>query len=197
MQGVYDASFTAFFNGNLAGLAGILFALIWTLVTRPFGAELALRRLMHASWRDLARMARGDREDDYRHLTARMLDRLGQLVPRMAASSDTEFTDGFKELRIGFSTLDLQRDEHRLQGQAQDAIRDVLCGVAAHYQWALRQPVKAAASDLLLGQIDGALTQARHIDSAAADEVQNALVELRLSLFPGAAGPVIAPAGAI
>ncbi|KPC54753.1 FUSC family protein [Amantichitinum ursilacus] len=189
VQGVYDANFTSFFNGNLAGLAGILFALIWTLVTRPFGVELAKRRLIQSSWRDLARNAAGDHEDDYRHLTARMLDRLGQLMPRLAASGDDSFSDGFRELRVGFSTLDLQRDEHRLQGPAQDAIHDVLCGVASHYDRALALAETTTASEQLRGQIDVAIERARHIDSAAALEAQNALVEIRTSLFPGATGP--------
>ncbi len=44
IQGTYDANFLTFVNGNLAGPAGLLFAFVWTRVTRPFGAEFAAAR---------------------------------------------------------------------------------------------------------------------------------------------------------
>ena len=53
IQGAYDADFFAFVNSNLAGPIGLLFAFIWTLVARPFGAELAAKRLTRFSWKDI------------------------------------------------------------------------------------------------------------------------------------------------
>ena len=44
LQGSYNADFQTFFNTNVAGVAGILFALVWTLLVRPFGTAAAARR---------------------------------------------------------------------------------------------------------------------------------------------------------
>ena len=54
IQGAYDADFFVFLNSNLAGVAGLLFAYVWTRATRPFGAELAVRRLLRSGWEDRA-----------------------------------------------------------------------------------------------------------------------------------------------
>lgn len=56
IQGAYDADFLSFANSNLAGPMGLLFAFIWTLVARPFGSELAAKRLTRFSWRDIVGM---------------------------------------------------------------------------------------------------------------------------------------------
>ncbi|MGK9522643.1 FUSC family protein, partial [Salmonella enterica subsp. enterica] len=53
IQGAYDADFLSFANSNLAGPVGLLFAFVWTLIARPFGAELAAKRLTRFSWRDI------------------------------------------------------------------------------------------------------------------------------------------------
>ncbi|MDR3429251.1 FUSC family protein [Silvimonas sp.] len=188
IQGAYDANFTSFFNGNIAGAAGAVFALTWTLVTRPFGTKLATHRLVHSSWQDLANTAAGHDAKDYARLSARMLDRLGQLVPRLAANADDRQTDGFKELRVGYSALELQRDELELSGDIHGAIEQVLDGIAQHYQDCVDKPSAPHAPEALKSSIDMAigytLTQADQISR----EALNALVELRVSLFPGAAG---------
>ena len=36
----------------IAGVAGLLFAFLWTRATRPFGAELAAARLLRSGWAD-------------------------------------------------------------------------------------------------------------------------------------------------
>ncbi|SCK18581.1 FUSC family protein [Vogesella sp. LIG4] len=191
IQGAYNADFTSYVNGNVAGAVGGLLALIWTLLTRPFGTDLALRRLVHTSWRDLAHAAAGRHSDDYPRLTSLMLDRLGLLVPRLAASGDDSLTDGFRELRVGFSALDLQRDELRLPDKAHQAIDSVLQSVGKHFQHCADsgsfQPPAAAA----LTQLDTAIANAIACASTAGNEARNALVELRVSLFPQA--PAYAP----
>jgi hypothetical protein len=39
IQSAYDANFQVFSNSDLSGQVGLLFAYLWTRVTRPFGAE--------------------------------------------------------------------------------------------------------------------------------------------------------------
>lgn len=187
LQGAYQADFTAFLNGNLAGVAGVLFALVWTLLTRPFGTELALRRLVHASWRDLANTAAGHAVTDHARLTARMLDRLGQLIPRLAASGNDSVTDGFKELRVGFSTLELQREELDLSGATRDAIQAVLDALADYYRRCLAERTHQAPQADLQQRIDAAIARIVTRRTAAARIALNALVELRVALLPNAA----------
>lgn len=186
LQGAYQADFTAFLNGNLAGVAGVLVALGWTLLTRPFGTELALRRLVHASWRDLADTAAGHAVTDHARLTARMLDRLGQLIPRLAASGNDTVTDGFKELRVGFSTLELQREELDLSGTTRDAIQAVLDALADYYRRCLAERTHRAPQADLQHRIDAAIARTVTRRSAAARIALNALVELRVALLPTA-----------
>jgi len=193
LQGAYDADFLGFVNGNIAGVVGVMFALIWVLLTRPFGADLAMRRLVHSSWKALARMAAGRHHEDYATLTALMLDRLSLLMPRLAASGHDKLTDGFAELRVGFSTLDLQRDEHRLAEPAQGLVQQVLRAVAAHYQRCADERRALAAPAQLAVDIDAAIhaTLAGEYN-AATREALNALVELRVTLFPAAEQPAAA-----
>lgn len=188
IQGAYSADFPSFFNGNIAGVVGVLLALIWTLLTRPFGTELALRRLVRASWNDLAITAAGQHSDDYAQLTARMLDRLGLLMPRMATSGNDQLTDGFRELRVGFSALDLQRDEHRLADKAHHAIDTALQSVSAHFQACAATGHYLATPATLLHQLDSAIANTLAETGKAAQEARNALVELRVTLFPDAEG---------
>ncbi|MBV8679384.1 MAG: FUSC family protein [Aquitalea sp.] len=191
LQGAYDTDFTAFFNGNVATVVGVSFALLFSLLVRPFGIELAIRRLRRASWHDLAETASGRRLEDYPQLTARMLDRLGQLIPRLAANGHDQLPLVFSELRTGFSVLHLQRDENALPGPAGVRVQHVLDGVAAHYHQALALRLQPQTAAGLLAQIDTALAQVlaepRRNDHHVLT-VLNALVELRITLFPAAAG---------
>jgi len=185
LQDTYTADFTVFINSNLAGLAGVLFALLWTLLTRPFGTDLAIRRLVHSSWKALAQMAAGERRDDDANLIARMLDCLSLLMPRLAASGHDTLTDGFSELRVGFSALDLQRDEHRLPEPARGPIQQVLQAVAAHYQRCVDERRPLAVPPQLAAAIDAALRVASQETGPAAREALSALVELRITLLQG------------
>ncbi|BBF85858.1 inner membrane component of tripartite multidrug resistance system [Aquitalea magnusonii] len=195
LQGAYDTDFTAFFNGNVATVVGVSFALLFSLLVRPFGIELAIRRLRRASWHDLARMAAGRGLDDYPQLTARMLDRLGQLIPRLAASGHDQLPQAFSELRTGFSVLHLQRDENALSGPAGLRVQQVLDEVAAHYRQALALRQQAPTRAQLLQRIDAALDQVLAVSRRSDHHVLtvlNALVELRVTLFPAAGSYAVA-----
>ncbi|KMN48011.1 transporter [Chromobacterium violaceum] len=187
LQQSYNADFQSFLNSNLAGAAGILFALVWTLTTRPFGAELTLRRLIRSNWRDLAHNAAGRHGGDYARLTALMLDRLSLLAPRLAADG-ADPSAGFRELRVGFSALDLQRDEHRLAGAAHQAVDAALQGVSEHFRACAQADRYLDAPDALLGRLDAAIALTLADPAPAAREARGALVEMRVSLFPDAEG---------
>ncbi len=84
IQGAYDADFFTFVNSNLAGPVGLLFAFIWTLVMRPFGVELAAKRMTRFAWRDIVEMTEPASLAEQRKVGVQMLDRLMQHLPRLA-----------------------------------------------------------------------------------------------------------------
>src|SRR5471030_284471 len=220
IQGTYDANFLTFMNSNLAGPAGLLFAFVWTRVTRPFGAELAAARLIRSGWRDVALSASTRPVDDQKNLTARMIDRLMQVIPRLAASDDQRHPsiESFRDLRIAFNSLDLRRMRRRLHDADLASVDRVLEGVRAYFQQCVehgaRQPVPVsleAAIDIALDRITrrGGAVQAQAAAEAAAEAAQpdqaaavpgrqirdalHALVGMRLSLFPDTLGSALPP----
>lgn len=187
LSGAYNADFTTFFNSTLASTSGILFALIWTLLTRPFGAQLALHRLVHAWWADLARTASGEHAGDHADLSARMRDRLNLLLPRLAASGDDRLTDGFSELRVGMSVLTLQTDEHQLAPTGEQAVHRVLQQVAEHYRarpHVTPTEVSTPHASPLHDSIAMAIGQVVQARDPASRHVLHALAELHLTLCP-------------
>ncbi|WP_454757883.1 FUSC family protein [Cupriavidus campinensis] len=189
ISGAYSADFHTFFNSNIAGIAGIAFALVWTLVMRPFGTAAATRRLVRSSWGDIADNAVGTRPEEHTRLRARMLDRLAQLVPRLAASESEVSPDGFSEVRVELTTLALQREMPTLSAPEQHAVKRVLRSVAGYYQ----------------ARLDGKLNgppPALHTRLANAQQkVQSrialaALVEMQVALFPPAVVPAPVTGGA-
>ncbi|WP_342052552.1 MULTISPECIES: FUSC family protein [unclassified Cupriavidus] len=190
VQGAYSANFTTFFNGNIAGIAGILFALLWTLTVRPFGTQAAVRRLVRASWRDIADHANdgdpGRQTLQHTQFRARMLDRVSQLVPRLAASASEVSSDGFNEVRVELSTLALQRELPNLEPSQQHAVRRVLRSVAGYYEARLKGKLEAPPPALC--------TRLSRAQSLVRSPIAlSALVEMHVSMFPPAVLPAPIP----
>ena len=206
IQGAYDADFLVFLNSNIAGLTGLLYAFLWTRATRPFGAELAAARLMRSSWADVALSASTRPIEDQRNLASRMLDRLMQLIPRLAATDDHRHPsiEGFRDLRIAFNAVDLRRLRPRLRGDVPPAIDHVLAGVEAHFALCIDRRARQPVPESLKTSIDAAVGRvtaqglASQSDSAEISRRQlrdalHALVGLRLSLFPATLAPAAPP----
>lgn len=200
IQDAYDANFLVFLNSNLAGLAGLLYAYLWTRVTRPFGAELAASRLLRSSWADVALTASTRTIEDPRNLAARMLDRLMQLIPRLAATDDHRHPsiESFRDLRVALNALDLRRLTRRLGGEAPAAIDHVLDDVRQYFETCVERRARQPVPESLMGSIDAAVAHVTAQGVAVAGtssvasqtsarrlrEALHALVGLRLSLFP-------------
>ncbi|MGO4326547.1 FUSC family protein [Cupriavidus sp. 2TAF22] len=194
VQSVYDANFADIFNSSLASFAAMLFAPVWVLVTRPFGSHVMLRRLIRASWKDIALGA--DRREAAAHPTlgGRMLDRFSRLVPMLAANRDKASSDGFAELQAGFSALALQRDVGALQPGARRAVSRLLLAVARHYRSRVAAGHALPAPPALARRIDDAIAAIASPADAMSQEAIAALVSLRLSLFaPAGKGADAAP----
>ncbi|PLZ04248.1 FUSC family protein [Burkholderia sp. WAC0059] len=202
IQSAYDTDVLVFLNSNLSGVAGLLYAFVWTRATRPFGAELAARRLLVSSWSDVALTASTEPIDDQRNLYSRMLDRLMQLIPRLAASDDHRHPsiESFRDLRVALNALDLRRTRRRLTGDVLACVDGVMADVNAYFAECAKRRARQPVPPALLGAIDAALDR---VAAHGADDVSqmlrhrlrdtlHALVGLRLSLFPAAtaAGPI-------
>ena len=187
LSDAYSADFGLFVNSGLASVAGGLLALVWTLLTRPFGARLSLHRLLRATWADLADTAAGRHRADVSKLRARMIDRLAQLMPRLASATGLQGTEGLPELRVGLSAVLLQRDELQLPPQAAHDVQAALDALELHYRRRQQVPVDTPLqpSALLHRRLDRAIAViAAGPASADAHEALHALVELRLTLTP-------------
>jgi uncharacterized membrane protein YccC len=176
----YGGNIDTYLNSALAVVLGLSAALVATKLLRSVGAAWSAQRLLKAGWRDVARAAEhggGDRAV----LTGVMMDRLGLLMPRLAAVSpgaDIAAADMLLDLRVGLNMLALHRQRAHLPPASWPLIDAVLAGVAAHYQG---NPL-APASPRLLDSIDAALT----VRDARALTM---LVGLRSVMFPQAETP--------
>ncbi|WP_066737871.1 FUSC family protein [Cupriavidus sp. D384] len=183
VQTVYDANFVGLFNTNLANAAAMLFAPLWAMLARPFGAHVAAQRLIRASWQDLARAATWRAADAHTRVGAGMLDRLGQLMPRLGAGGGRLASDGFTELQIGYCTLTLQRALPSLPVSARKPVRRVLGIVARHFRARIKAGHTVEAPDALHAWIETSLVQLSALqDRALAADVQCALVVLGVTL---------------
>jgi hypothetical protein len=151
---------------------------------------LAALRLVQRGWKDIAAAAQGigyDREI----LMGRMLDRLGQLVPRLAKMDGHELTrlDGLAEVRIGFNILDLQRQRLLLAPEQANHLAEVLSATAVFYKQRIKGGITIEPPASLLERIDIAVVDLAVHDVERSEAALNALVGIRRVLFPHASPP--------
>lgn len=185
IQGAYDADFLSFVNSNLAGPMGLLFAFIWTLIARPFGAELAAKRLTRFSWRDIVSLTEPATLAEHRQLGVQVLDRLMQHLPRLAMTGqDTGIA--LREVRVALNMLDLLAYTPRMQGTSQALLRQVVAEVGDYFRACLKAGERLPAPSPLLMTMD---RTRRALSGEGDDETRlhllHALSGLRLALLPG------------
>ncbi|MGA7781824.1 MAG: FUSC family protein [Paraburkholderia sp.] len=191
----YDANFLTFLNANLAGLAGVIFASVLTGVLRPFGTNAAAERLTRSTWGDVVLSVSGLTIDQQRDLSARMLDRLMQLIPRVGPSDAHRHpaTESLRDMRIALNSLDLCRLTKKLPGESSAALRQALDGVRLHYEQCVAAGRRQTVPATLAVDIDTTITRIMAVFSTNPGapggkqrrEALRALAGLRLSLFPG------------
>lgn len=184
VQTLYDARFDDLFNSSLAIFAGMSFAPLWYMLTRPFGQHLAANRLIRANWRDIAHGADHGGWVAPPLLRARMLDRLARLIPMQSGGRDTSSHDEFVGLQVGFDTLTLQRDMADMAPPAQRAVVRVLRALAIYSRRRGRGRPAVEAPAALAARIDAACHAVALQTTPDARSALTALVGLRLTLFP-------------
>ncbi len=188
IQGAYDADFLNFSNANLAGPLGLLFAFIWTLVARPFGSELAAKRLTRFSWHDIVSLSEPATLAEHRHMGAQMLDRLMQHLPRLAMTGQ-DTGSALRELRVALNVLDLLAYAPRVQGVAHGLLRQVVAEVGEYFKACLKAGERLPAPSPLLMTLDRTRraldSQRLQGDDETRRHLLHALSGLRLALLPG------------
>jgi uncharacterized membrane protein YccC len=193
MVDTHNADMVSFVNSTLAQVVGYAAAAVTTSVFRRVGAGWTARRLLKAGWSELSRMGKGERVPSLPEFSARMVDRVGQLTPRLALAGkdqNLQAVDALRDLRIGLNMTLLQSVRARL-GRGEAAVGPLMKQLSRHF--ALRPGGDAGCERSLLDTLDNALRAicAGERDAAqrsdARREALAALTGMRRDLFPKAA----------
>jgi uncharacterized membrane protein YccC len=194
LQNTYTADFVTYANSGIAAVLGIASATIMTGVMRTTGADWSVRRLLRASWRDLAAIPRSHTPRERNALSGLLLDRLGLLVPRLAAGTGGELTavSALTDLRVGINMADLQNLRDSMPLPIRAAVDDVLLGAARHFAAQVAAGTALPPAFALLRTIDRALDATIDMPTAGIPRIRARdlllqLVGIRRSLFADAA----------
>jgi uncharacterized membrane protein YccC len=187
LQDTGVADIVSLVNNSLAQLAGIGAAAICTSLFRSVSAEWTARRVLHAGWADLSRLAQAKRAPADAAVSLRLLDRIGLLSARLALPglrSHPTADEALNDLQIGLNLLPLLRLRDEPGGRAVP-LRPLLDLVSRHFeQQHPDRPLEPAPA--LRELLDTALRKACCLrDAHARRNALVALIGLRRGLFPG------------
>ncbi len=178
-----------YINNNIGALVAGFMGMAVIAVLRVFPAEKSARRILKAVWADVARLA--DRGAESGVFVRRMVDRLGLLVPRLAAlpeGSEAHAADLLADLRAGLNIADAQREQTGLSDNEAETAGTLMAALKAHFRAKLSNP-RLQPSPSLLAEIDGAIERLLDpaLRSGAGTTLLHAGIGLRRCLFPGEA----------
>jgi len=166
----------------------LLFAFIWTLVFRPFGVELAAKRLTRFSWRDIVHITRPASLAEQRAMGVQMLDRLMQHLPRLTLTGQ-DTGAALRDVRVALNLLDMQAYIPRAPVMARPLLLQVVADVGGYFQTCRQAGERVAAPMGLLMTMDRARralnVEAMGDGEEAREHLLHALSGLRLALLPG------------
>ncbi|MBN8925594.1 MAG: FUSC family protein [Rhodospirillales bacterium] len=188
LQATYAADAASFGGSVIALTVGLGTAALVTALIRSVGAEWSARRLLRASWADLVQAAKGGA--DRSALASRLLDRMGLLVPRLAAvapDADRAAADLLAELRVGVNIVELQQGRADLPPAAANAVARALRALSGWFQ-RRRHRGGPTPPPALLAALDAALRSVWEAGAVQERALLN-LVGIRQALFPAAPPP--------
>jgi uncharacterized membrane protein YccC len=186
----------SFLNSMVAQLFGFIAAAVMTSLIRTVGGDWMARRMLRTARREVAQMARTPLAESLLIISARMVDRIGLLMPRLAVAHPTPearavAVDGLRELRVGLHTAQLCGLQPALE-QGGVALHPLLQKLGAYFEGSEHRHGQAPAS--LLEKLDSTLravcaSGASSASSAgeARQQAAAALASMRRDLFPRAA----------
>ncbi|TCS39352.1 putative membrane protein YccC [Paucimonas lemoignei] len=183
MMDTGTADLASFLNFTIGQLAGIGAAMLFTRLLRTVSAEHTARRLLRAGWRELAGLARSARPPSVTEVSARMLDRIALLTPRLAMAPVHEnlvAVDALRDLRVGLNMTQLITSPEEIRRRL-PILHVLLNSLSEHFRTMPDRP--AAAEPGLLDKLDEALQETCAL---AQRDMVAALVGIRRDLFPDA-----------
>ncbi|HTQ72164.1 MAG TPA: FUSC family protein [Acidocella sp.] len=183
----YEVTFVKYGDSAFGLLVGLGTALVVTRLIRSVGAAWSAQRLMRANWREVAAAAEAETGPDRAALTGIMMDRLGLMMPRLAAvaaGADSAAAGAMVDLRVGLNIIGLHREQWRLPPAAREASQRIFSFISAHYLGDPRQPPPPA----LVQAMDEAIC-ALMVDALAYRAALMVLSGLRSTLFPDTPPP--------
>jgi uncharacterized membrane protein YccC len=137
LQTSYTADLAAIVNSNSAFVLGGVVALVVTRMMRVIGTQASARRLLRATYRDLADLAAGRSHVSRDQWASRMLDRVALLLyrqPRFEPRPQHEFADALEDLRLGVNMIETQSIAPAMSKLAQDALAAMFARLAVHFR---------------------------------------------------------------
>jgi uncharacterized membrane protein YccC len=186
----YVGDFAGYVNSAVGLVIGVAAALVVTRLIRSVGAAWSVKRLLRGGWRDIAAAAQAT-PPDRAVLTGRMMDRMGLLMPRLAAVSpgaDGAAADLLGDLRVGLNVIGMQQLLGHLPAASQRDAAAVLAGIAAYY----RGNPQGEPPESLLQAIDATIRPLA-ADTERYKDMLMMLSGLRSVLFTAAPPPEIGP----
>src|SRR5258707_1847765 len=186
LQTSYAADLAVIVNSNSAFVLGGVAALVVTRMMRVVGTQASARRLIRATYRDLADLAAGRSHPHRDQWTSRMMDRVALLLyrqPRFEPRPQHEFADALDDLRLGVNMIETQSIAPAMSKPAQDALAAMFASLALHFR-ALGRGRVAPLGDDLLQKIDIAISEVTACTATHACVA--AIVGLRQTLYPAA-----------
>jgi len=185
LQTSYTADLATIINSDSAFVVGGLVGLTVTRLMRVIGTQASARRLMRATYRDLANLADGRAVPTRDQWASRMLDRVALLLyrqPRLESRPQHEFADALEDLRLGVNIIETRSIAPGMSKLAQQALAAMFAGLAPHFRDLARGRI-ALLGDDLLRKIDIAIDEVAAC-TAATHACVAAMVGLRRTLYP-------------
>ncbi|MRX10784.1 FUSC family protein [Pseudoduganella sp. FT25W] len=182
-----------FLNSMVAQVFGYIAAAVITTLIRTVGGDWMAQRMLRTARREVAQMAQATAREPLLKISARMVDRIGLLMPRLAIAHPTPearavAVDGLRELRVGLHVAQLCGLQQSLE-QAGVTLQPLMQKLGRYFGSGGHAHGQAPAA--LLERLDGTLRAvcAASTDAAAEARPQAAaaLASMRRDLFPRAA----------
>ncbi len=177
----------SFVNGMLAQLMGYIVAAVVTKTFRTVDGPWMARRMLARARAELVQLARSPRAPALLEVSARVVDRVGLLMPRLALAGAApavraDALETMRELRAGLHIAQLRALAPRLE-PAGVPLGRLFDRVAAHFDTRAGNNSHAG----LLAQLDGTLRAVcRVAEGDARTTAAAALASMRRDLFPRA-----------
>ncbi|HEX4411276.1 MAG TPA: FUSC family protein [Xanthobacteraceae bacterium] len=187
VQTSYTADLAVIINSDSAFVVGALAALIVTQLIRVIGTQASARRLIRATYYDLADLADGSAQPTREQWASRILDRVGLLFYRRSPSTPQpqhEFADALEDLRLGVNIIETHAVTPILPHSVQQTLSAMFAGIAPFFR-SLAHGGGAPLGESFLHQIDAAIDQMTACNAATHASVA-AIVGLRRTLYPDA-----------